>query len=733
MMGFLHPFALLGLTALALPIVIHLFTPRKVRVTSFSSLRWLKHSPHRKAKRIRWHQTLLFLTRAAMLTLVVLALAQPYMTSGGENQPVDRLIVLDAGRTLGYAYSNGQTPMSHARDAAIRLLQNHRHGDRAAVAVASGAPRVQVPWTDQPARHIQAIQEIMPSPRSTTLEQLSPSLRMMIGRARPNAVVELVFITDNQAAFWSGGAANHLRQAASQQGQTLRVRVVDVSPAMPVNAWIAQAAIHVDESGGRQVAALVASQAGQPVARRLVLADMDGAPLAQQEISTQAGRQWVTLPMPATMHDPMLELRLEPADSLADDDRRWLSLASASASTRVLLVCGPGDASAAAAAQVHLQAAMEALRTSRAPGLSVVSRRPDELASRDFDGVDVIILADVPQVHVAWSQSLARRVAQGAQLILFTGQEMNAASYDNTHLLPALIGPVQRSTTPLRIVPVMPSHELIEGLFDPTYGELNRVNVRRWRELVPHDQAQVIARIGQHAPLIMQRRIGEGSTVLVNTTANDAWSDLARRQVFITLLDRLIARAVGRDDLAGHGVAGPVSVTLADAAEEPDIRVAGPENQHMATSQRSVAGATEMTILSPPAPGIYHVTYRVIDGGHRRIALAVQPDHAGSDLMRMHDDALAALWQDVDLHVSAHDAGDAQPILAAPGWASSSGMLLAMAILAAMVEMLLAHRACPAVNPKIVTTPAPGGGKPTSLPGQSSSDGLRRGKEAASA
>jgi hypothetical protein len=59
---------------LAIPILVHLFKPRKVRVTPFSSLRWLQLSHQRLSRRIKWHQILLFFLRAVLVMTLVLAL-----------------------------------------------------------------------------------------------------------------------------------------------------------------------------------------------------------------------------------------------------------------------------------------------------------------------------------------------------------------------------------------------------------------------------------------------------------------------------------------------------------------------------------------------------------------------------------------------------------------------------------------------------------------------------------
>src|SRR5882762_7082727 len=93
-MTYLAPLALFGVLLLILPIVVHLFKPRKMKQTPFSSLRWLKQAHQRLSRRIEWHQWLLFLMRAGVILFLVIALAKPLIGFWGD-RAVDRIVILD--------------------------------------------------------------------------------------------------------------------------------------------------------------------------------------------------------------------------------------------------------------------------------------------------------------------------------------------------------------------------------------------------------------------------------------------------------------------------------------------------------------------------------------------------------------------------------------------------------------------------------------------------------------
>src|SRR6478752_897411 len=153
-MTFLAPYALIGTLLLALPIVVHLFKPRKMRQTPFSSLRWLKQTRQRLSRRIQWHQWLLFLLRAGLIVLLVAALARPTLGLMHSAGPVDRFLIVDAGRGMGYETNDAPTPLERARDLAARLAEQAAPGDRTAILLAGGPVKLAAPLSSDPAAHL---------------------------------------------------------------------------------------------------------------------------------------------------------------------------------------------------------------------------------------------------------------------------------------------------------------------------------------------------------------------------------------------------------------------------------------------------------------------------------------------------------------------------------------------------------------------------------------------------
>ncbi len=169
-MTFLAPAAFVGLLLLAIPVILHLFKPRQVRQTPFSSLRWLHLTQQRMARRIQWHQVLLFLLRATFLTLLVVALARPLLVPRGGAGSLDRVLVLDVSRSMGRLPEGRSRPIASARSLAAQMLKQMQPADRAAVLLTGATTQVLAPWTSDPAPYLAALQSAEALPTVTNLD-----------------------------------------------------------------------------------------------------------------------------------------------------------------------------------------------------------------------------------------------------------------------------------------------------------------------------------------------------------------------------------------------------------------------------------------------------------------------------------------------------------------------------------------------------------------------------------
>src|SRR3954451_3910688 len=132
-MGFVAPLVLLGLGALAVPVLIHLIQRERKRVVEFPSLMFLRKIPYESVRRRHVRDWLLLLMRLAALALIVLAFARPFfrrseLAAATQNGAREAVILVDTSYSMDYA-----DRWAKARAAANDAIRGMAAGDRASL------------------------------------------------------------------------------------------------------------------------------------------------------------------------------------------------------------------------------------------------------------------------------------------------------------------------------------------------------------------------------------------------------------------------------------------------------------------------------------------------------------------------------------------------------------------------------------------------------------------------
>ena len=106
-MSFLAPLFLLGLAALAVPVLVHLTHRQRREPVAFPSLMFLRRVEFRTTRRQRIRNWLLFLLRALGVVLLALAFSRPFFQRGDAASAAadagrDVVILLDASFSMSH-------------------------------------------------------------------------------------------------------------------------------------------------------------------------------------------------------------------------------------------------------------------------------------------------------------------------------------------------------------------------------------------------------------------------------------------------------------------------------------------------------------------------------------------------------------------------------------------------------------------------------------------------------
>jgi len=130
MFSFLNSTILVAAAAALIPLIIHLFSRRKVKVIEFSSLRHLKEMQRRQLRRLKIRQLLLLLLRMLIILVVVMAFARPTARRGamGTHAAVSAVILYDNSASMNRSVADGELP-DIARKRTRDLLETFSQSD----------------------------------------------------------------------------------------------------------------------------------------------------------------------------------------------------------------------------------------------------------------------------------------------------------------------------------------------------------------------------------------------------------------------------------------------------------------------------------------------------------------------------------------------------------------------------------------------------------------------------
>ena len=530
-LAFVSPWLLAALAAL--PVIWWLLrvTPPAPRRISFPAIRLLFGLVPREETPARTPWWLILL-RTVLAALVIIALAHPVLNpqSGiAGSGPV--ALVIDDGWAAARDWSRRQA-------AAIDFLAEAEREDRQIVLVTT-APLA----SDEPAPPLQpvraadaraAVQALQPKPWPTD-------------RASALKRLEAMPLPQGMAAIWlsdgldDGGAAafaaylaqqGNLRFIAAAEGDTPRL----IAPGAAAS-----------DIAAKDVSVLVRSlPASGPRGLTVRASAEDGALLAREPATLAPGDAsvLVRLPLPAELRNRMTRIEIEGEDSagavlLADE--RWRR--------RPVGIAAPPNT-----AGQPLLSENYYLERALGPFTEVRRGSATDLLKRE---IAVLVYADAGPDSPAEEEAIRKWVDGGGLLLRFAGPRLAEQS---DHLLPVrlrrggrTLGGALSWEKPAKLAPFA-ADSPFAGLAIPS-------DVTVSRQVLAEPDLDLAnktwARLADGTPLVTAEKRGEGWVVLVHTTANAEWSNLALSGLFVEMLRRIVAMSQGVTGV-GEGALSPL-------------------------------------------------------------------------------------------------------------------------------------------------------------------------------
>ncbi len=550
-MAFLNPFFLFGLLATGIPLVIHLWNRRRVVTIDFSSLIFITAAHRENARRFQLRQFLILLLRMAIIALIALALARPFLTLGlpvaSVRAKTDVVIVLDHSYSMAYQDING-IRFDKAKILATDIIDTLRHGDRAALILMSDIPKpVFRHLTPDIESVTEAINDTEISYRTTNVQ---PSLELAheILTESEQLNKEIYLISDFAQNGWENWNRLPNRSGARislipvVEGEAHNISIKEIRPSHQL--------IGVDLPFQLNVTTVNHSVA--PSRQNILTLFIGGEKQKIMSLSAAANESLNTaltynFSTPGT-HIGYLTLT---DDRLNIDNHRYFAL-DVLGEVRVLCVGEQTEYLTLALnphTNSHQQSAvdspqetgMEEGKDGRRPASQSsnletfqpnVDRRlltantmilptqctPDEFETFPLEDYDVIVLADVRTLSLRMRAQLQEFIRRGKSIIAFVGSHSDPTSYNQPQnvWLPAQLGNPLTWVPPQRVQAYEETHPIFD-IF-PSEGFSMQYAPRFYSgiTLQPSPESNVIARFGDDTPFLVERSQGTSAVLLYN-------------------------------------------------------------------------------------------------------------------------------------------------------------------------------------------------------------------------
>ena len=538
-MAFLNPLFLFGLLAAGIPFVIHLWNRRRVLTIDFSSLIFITAAHRENARRFQLRQLLILLLRMAIIALIALALARPFLTLGlpvaSVRAKTDVIIVLDNSYSMAYRDINGMR-FNKAKILATDIIDTLRHGDRAALILMSDFPK---PVFRQLTPDIESVTEAINDTETsyrTTNVQSSLELAHEILAESEHLNKEIYLISDFAQNGWENWnrlpnrSRAHISLIPVAQGESHNISIKEIRPSNQL--------IGVDLPFQLNVTTVNHSVA--PLNQNILTLFIGGEKQKTMSLSAAANASLNTaltynFSTPGT-HIGYLTLT---DDRLNIDNQRYFAL-DALGEVRVLCV-GEQTEYLTLALNPHIYRGQlrdglvksdpsrkgevtsslhRKLETDNYSNTMLLPTQctPGEFETFPLEDYDVIVLADVKTIASRMRAQLQEFIRQGKSIIAFVSAHSDPTGYNRPQnaWLPARLGNPLTWVPPQRVQVYEETHPIFD-IF-PTEGFATQYAPQFYNgiALQPSSESNVIARFGDDTPFLIERSQGTSAVLLYN-------------------------------------------------------------------------------------------------------------------------------------------------------------------------------------------------------------------------
>ena len=670
-MGFLSPWFLGGLAALGVPVFLHLLRHHRATPRPVGSLMFFERGTQSSTRYRRLRHLVLFALRFALVLLVVLAFANPFVRrAAADANGRLLLIVLDSSFSM-----RAGTRFMDAKQQALAVLAAKPPTQKAQIMTLGGQFGVLTQAIAEETQLQAALESVQPGDGRANFGELGRAIRQLSETVR--GPIDLHLYSDMQRTAMPANFADMVLP----NNVTLSLQPVAKGAAPPnwtIQSVEAPAFLSDPKDPKRSQVKAVVAGFGTPEVSKTVSLVVNGKVIATRKVEVPAnGRATVEFaPLDVGYGFNRCEVRIEGGDAFPVDDASVFAVRR-SDPERVLFVHAGEETRSA----LYFGSALEAAAQGAFVLQSVSAEQATDL---DPSKYAFVVLSDAVVLPSIFEHALAQYVAKGGSVLIALG---TAAAHNLR--IPLWDGVVKdvheyaRAGNPATVGQVDFSYPgLAQGQPGHDNGGWADVKVF-YAAVLDAGQSRVAARLVDGTPLLIDKQLGEGHVVLLTSGLENLTNDLPLHPVFVAFVDRTARYLSGSERLAGSRLVD--SFVQLRSAGEPvgaatSIEVIDPDGRR----PLSLTEARTAQSFRLERAGFYQIRF----ANGRDAVIAVNPDGRESDLEPLAED-VQHLWSGSSQGAGSPTTSTA-PVEATNQAKSLWWYVMLLALLVALAEMVFA-------------------------------------------
>ncbi len=633
MFNFLNSTILFAAAAALIPLLIHLFSKRRVKVVEFSSLKHLKQMQRRQVRRIKIRQILLLLLRMLIIFMVVLAFARPTTDSGsiGSHASVSAVVLFDNSSSVNRYITDGNL-FEMARNRTENLLESFGESDQISlIPLVPIETDEKTPAFTSSATAMEKLKKLRIGYQTGNLQSAYQNAINLLEKAQ-NLNKEIYIVSDRQR--------NLLPKETIVTPDDVRLFVLDLPLEKTNNLGITaidfggQLILPGQDFDINSSIKNFGSEDRTDVIASLFINDNR---IAQTSFDVKAGQEtsvkFERSVSRTGFHSGYIEIS---DDLLLDDNRHYFSF-SIPNKFNVLII--NGDVTGA-----FMSLAMApAVTVNQYWSLKDVNA--DKLSGINFLDYDLIILAGVPKLHKTYVNRLKAFVNSGRSIFLTYGNQTDPTEFNlNWSNVTGVVFDSQMKEDFTRAgFYTFLSLDYNHPVFSVFNFESNKPPQIKFYTLPKmhtiNDAKSLLYFTGNH-PALVESTYGKGKVLTFTGPMSPEYSDMTTHAFFVPFISRVaeyLASDLSSYDLklyASDNIRRSVSLK---GSINTSLELTRPDSAIVKLPPEEEQGALTVHAQPTELPGVYSLAYlgREID----RFAVNLTPEE--SDLSRIDSDQIA--------------------------------------------------------------------------------------------